>query len=133
MAQFQPSQGGAPMVLIADDEPTVLEVTRRLARSLGWRSLLADNADQAVELMREYSTEIDCVLIDLHMPGVHGLSGVRRLRQIDPRVRIVVMTGDDQNAALDSPGTDWPDAVLVKPFMAGALSTALSNLRAEAA
>jgi len=133
VARLVPDQGGLPRVIIADDEPTVLDVTRRLARSLGWQSLLADSAQQAALLLREYGADVDCVLLDLHMPGAEGLACLRELRDAAPGVRIVVMTGDQESASLAATGETRPDAVLVKPFNSCELDEALSGRRAEAA
>jgi CheY-like chemotaxis protein len=125
------SSPGAPCILIVDDDPAVLEVTRRMVRSLGWQPLLADNAPQAVELFREHSDQIDIVLIDLHMPRMSGLEVMHEIRGIRTDARVIVMTGDDAGGEAIATLTDPPAGVLVKPFLLLDLGCALAR-RSEA-
>jgi CheY-like chemotaxis protein len=107
---------GDPYLLIVDDEPAVLDVTRAMASSLGWQPLLANTAEHALELFREHADAIGHVLVDLHMPGLDGLELAQALRAIRPHVHIAVMTGDEPatGASFGAPGL--VDSVLVKPF-----------------
>ena len=122
----------APRVLIVDDEAAILEVTHRMARSIGWRALLADSSAQAMATFREHADEISCVLLDLHMPGVDGVELSRSLRSIRPGLRIVLMTGDDPSCVPNAAHPDAPDHVLTKPFLLHDLEEALVR-RAQAA
>ncbi len=73
-----------PYVLIADDEPAVLEVLHAMARSLGWQPLLADTGSQALELFRAHAHDIECAIVDLHMPQVDGLTLLHEMRAANP-------------------------------------------------
>lgn len=123
----------APYVLIADDEPAVLEVLRAMARSLGCRPLLADTGSQALELFRQHHASIECALIDLHMPQVSGLELLREFRALDPDARVLIMTGDHVEADQFASDSVVPDGVLAKPFFMTDLQQALLPPQAEAA
>src|SRR5215469_10663710 len=71
-------------VLIADDDLLVRKSLRYLLEQQGYRCAEAGDGREAVELARHYAPE--CVLLDLSMPGLDGLSVARRLRG-DPRTR----------------------------------------------
>jgi len=120
-----PRAAAKRLILIADDDPAVLEVTRRMARSLGWRPLVADSAAQALELFRERAREIECVLVDLHMPVMSGLQMLRAIRALEPGVRFVVMTGDDDAAQGFASEGARDCRLLLKPFLLGDLGEAL--------
>jgi CheY-like chemotaxis protein len=115
---------GEPFILIVDDEPAVLEVTRAMTASLGWRPLLANSAAHAVAVFREHAASIAFVLLDLHVSGVEGGTLVRALRAIRPDIPIELMTGDRAGAEpLLAAGL--ADGLLVKPFVIDDLGAAL--------
>lgn len=120
-------------VLIADDEPAVLEVLRSMARALGWQPLLADTGSQALELFREHYAAIDCAIVDLHMPQISGLELLREFRALDPDARVLIMTGDHVEADEFAAESEAPDGVLTKPFFMTDLKQALFPPQAEAA
>lgn len=130
--QHQPAVP-APYVLIADDEPAVLEVLRSMARALGCRPLLADTGSQALEMFREHHASIDCALVDLHMPQISGLELLREFRAIDPGARVLIMTGDHLEADQFASGAESPDGILAKPFFMTDLQQALLPPQSEAA
>lgn len=115
---------GESFILIVDDEPTVLEVTRSMAASLGWHPLLANTSRHALGLFRDHADTIGHVLLDLHMPGMGGAELAIALREIRPDVRIELMTGDEAGAGtlIDS---GHADGLLVKPFQVTDLMHAL--------
>lgn len=78
------TQGVSVDVLIADDDQLVRQSLRCLLERQGYRCAEAGDGREAVELARHYAPE--CVLLDLSMPGLDGLTVARRLRG-DPRTR----------------------------------------------
>lgn len=105
-----------PYLLIVDDELGVLEVTRSMALALGWRPLLASNAEHALALFREHARSIETALIDLHMPGMDGAELAGSMRAVSPGARLFFMTGDAVRAEALVDGLHLADGVLVKPF-----------------
>lgn len=127
------SRTSLPYLLIADDEPAVLEVLRSMARSLGWHALLANTGTQALALFRDHADDIECALVDLHMPQVSGLELLREIRALNPATRVLVMTGDLLDTdPFEGTGLE-PDGLLSKPFFMSDLHGALFPPHAEAA
>lgn len=67
-----------------------------LSQVLGVTHVLeADNGQAAVEIVRQYAPDV--VILDLDIPRINGLDVIPRLKAIQPNVRILVISGQDQN------------------------------------
>lgn len=84
-------------ILIVDDHPAVRVVLKtHLSQVLGVTHVLeADNGQAAVEIVRQYAPDV--VILDLDIPRINGLDVIPRLKAIQPTVRILVISGQDQN------------------------------------
>ncbi|MCX5828967.1 MAG: response regulator [Deltaproteobacteria bacterium] len=80
-------------ILLVDDEPMNLDVTRELLESLGYRVYLAASGQKALAVFMEKREEIDLVILDMIMPGISGGETFDRLRKIDPGVRVLLSSG----------------------------------------
>ncbi len=78
-------------VLVIDDVPEVLESTRRLIESEGHRVLVAPDGPAGLALVDQEKPHL--VLVDFFMPGMTGEEVVRRIREVDRLVQIVLVTG----------------------------------------
>ena len=82
--------GDAPKVLVAEDHPDHLFITRGLLEACGCAVIEAPNGLAAVaEAARESP---DLILLDLHMPALDGFEAARRIRRRLPRVPLVAYT-----------------------------------------
>ncbi len=99
-------------VLLVDDEH---ELVCALAERLGFRGVRADyavSAVQALELAR--ATAYDIAVLDVKMPGMGGLELHQKLRELQPDLRAVFLTG--HGSELDfAAGAARGEAYLVKP------------------
>jgi CheY-like chemotaxis protein len=105
-------------VLIADDAEGVRSLLKRVFETLipGYRVVVAGDAYEALDQFKDNSFEL--LVTDYHMPGQNGLELARRVRQLSPATRIVLMSGN--GVLKDGPGEDWDiDAYLEKPFTLG--------------
>ena len=90
-------------VLIADDHPLVRDALARTVRELdaNARVLQAGDFDTLLRLACEEGVEAaDLALLDLNMPGMNGLAGLRRLRERLPLLPVVVASGQDDGATI---------------------------------
>jgi two-component system, cell cycle response regulator DivK len=91
------------LILIVDDTPVNLKLTRILLANEGYRVQTAASAEEALELLKSYRP--DLILGDIQLPGMDGLEMTRRIKQ-DPRTRDIAvvaltafaMKGDEQKA-----------------------------------
>jgi two-component system, cell cycle sensor histidine kinase and response regulator CckA len=102
--------GGRATVLVVDDEPAVREITRRLLERSGFDVRVATNGAEALREWERDPAAVDLVLTDLAMPGMDGRTLIGRLRERDPSVRVLCMSG------FAGPDGMRDDAVLEKPF-----------------
>lgn len=119
MAELPPSASShSPTILIADDQPALVTVTRNYLESLGFQVITARDGREAVQLA--CSLKPDLILMDVRMPVVDGLTAIRQIRESsDPAIRdiaIVTLSGmagaADQEKCLAVGAT----AHLNKPF-----------------
>src|ERR1039457_6467223 len=93
----------AEPILIVDDTPVNLKLTRILLVNEGYAVLTASSGEEALELLRSYHPRL--ILADIQLPGMDGLEMTRRIKQ-DERTRgiaVVALTafamkGDEQKA-----------------------------------
>src|SRR4030095_13974969 len=79
-----------PRILIVDDEPDMVENCTRILRRAGHRCLSATDPHRALALLE--SERPDLLLTDLKMPEIDGLALLRRARELDPALPVVVIT-----------------------------------------
>jgi response regulator RpfG family c-di-GMP phosphodiesterase len=83
--------GAQATLLFVDDEPAILSALRRLFRPLGYRILMAESGDAALEILdRE---PVDLVLSDMRMPGMNGAQLQQLVRERRPDVARLLLTG----------------------------------------
>jgi DNA-binding NtrC family response regulator len=77
-------------VLIVDDEEVLQDVLTALLRKEGHTPFSATTGEEGLEILER--EEVDLVLLDLMLPGMHGLQVLRQIRQRDPEQVVVVIT-----------------------------------------
>jgi CheY-like chemotaxis protein len=88
------------VLLLVDDEPSARAVARALAESLGFQVLEAADGLEAVALFELRHAEIEAVLMDLTMPHMDGRQAFLRMREVDPRVPVVLTSGYSEQDVL---------------------------------
>lgn len=78
-------------LLIVDDEEAILKALERALSMLGYEVATANDGTKALNLLG-YS-RFDLMILDLQMPGIHGIEVMRRAREMDRQLLIVVLTG----------------------------------------
>jgi len=114
-------------ILIAEDRPNTADLLRRALESEGHDVLLAYDGDRALKLGLD--TGIDAILLDVMLPGLDGISVLRRLRAARLGTPVIIVSardaGPDIVHGLDAGADDY----LTKPFE---LEVLLARLRAVA-
>ena len=80
-----------PTVLLVDDEAEFVEVLAERLENRGLRVRTADSGEAALRLADEMS--FDAILLDLAMPGLDGIDTLRRLRESNPDLQVILLTG----------------------------------------
>jgi PAS domain S-box-containing protein len=85
--------GSARTVLVIDDEAAVVLLIRSILEQEGHRVLSAGDGRRGLEVLQENLDGIDLVLLDLTMPELDGEATYSRIRDMDPKVPVVLMSG----------------------------------------
>ena len=112
-------------VLLVDDEELVRSGTADMLSDLGHNVVESASGAQALAMLRG-GIEVDLVVTDYLMPGMTGAALIRELRELWPRLPVLLITGF-ANTAADVPG-DVPK--LAKPFRQADLSARINDLLA---
>lgn len=81
------------IVLCVDDEPIVLRACTIAVALAGFRPVISENGAAGLETFMQLKDEICLVLTDIIMPAVSGLDMAESILQIDPRAKILLMSG----------------------------------------
>jgi two-component system, cell cycle sensor histidine kinase and response regulator CckA len=119
---FPQEHGG--LVLIVDDDPIIQKTHQALLESYAYTTLIAQDGIEAISLYRQRAKDIRSVLMDVMMPNMDGISAIRTLKTINPKVHIVAMSGlsSHREAVL----TAGANVFLSKPFTAEELLQSVS-------
>ncbi len=105
-------------ILVIDDVLGVRESIRIAVHAAGYETVTAENGQQALELLA--SGSFDVVVTDIWMPGVDGISLIKRLRNEQPHLRVFAMTGGGPRMTIETAASlaeVWgAEEVFVKPF-----------------
>jgi CheY-like chemotaxis protein len=124
-AESDATQGNGT-ILVVDDEEAVRSVATAFLNELGYRVLTASDGAEALETYRSERERIDLVIIDMVMPRLGGRECFRALREINPRLRAVLSTGYDFNAAVQEILDEGMSGFIQKPYQMRQLSEVIS-------
>jgi len=85
--------GKGETLLVIEDDPAVRAVVNLVLSGFGFRVVTADNGEEGLRIYRNSGGAISAVVTDIMMPGVQGAEVIRELRQMNPAVKIVAMSG----------------------------------------
>jgi CheY-like chemotaxis protein len=121
--------GGGETILLVEDEPAMLEVTRRILTDNGYDVLAAGGGPEAVRIASEYEGEIQVLLTDVVMPEMLGKDVAERVSGLRPGIRVLFMSG------YAHPMGDLGGAreIIDKPFTEAALLTRVRAVLASPA
>jgi CheY-like chemotaxis protein len=115
------------MILLVDDEPSILKITKRALEGYGYRVLTAENGNQAITLYRQHAGEIAVVVTDMMMPLMDGPATIHALRSMNAGVKVIASSGlstTDSTHRAQEMGVPF----LAKPYKAEVLLKALKSL-----
>jgi len=116
-------QQGLMKVLLVDDSPYFLRAATRFLSELDAVAALATAASGADAVQAVIRDRPDLVLIDINMPGMSGLAAVRRIKAIEPDLRVVVVSLNESSDFRAAAGAAGADGYIAKrDFAAGVIA-----------
>ncbi len=123
-----PGPGKGRTILVVDDEESILEFVQTILEAEGYRVCTALSGEEALETMNREKMGIDCIILDLNMPGIGGKRCLEEIRKRDRRLPVVIASGCP--AAPGLPKTKMaPSTVhLPKPYRADELLAVIRQM-----
>ena len=103
LREGQAPHGSGETLLLVEDDAVLLDALDMLLDHLDYRVLTATNGHEALELYERHRDEIALVLTDVTMPAMGGMELFQLLRQQDPEVRVIALSG----YSLSGQSRDW--------------------------
>ncbi len=119
----------AARLLIIDDEPII---GKRLKQAFGKLGLEAASFTSPLDALRAMAEQpFDLVITDLKMEGLDGLETLRRVRALNRRAKVIIITGYPDPETAQAASREGAFAFLVKPFRLEELKAEVSRALAE--
>lgn len=103
-------------ILLIDDEEGVLLLHKDTLELLGYQVVTFCNSLQALEYFKENGELFDLVLTDQTMPAMSGLELSEKILQINPNMKIILMSGQDKVVTRDTALMKGINEFIIKPF-----------------
>jgi len=103
-------------ILLADDEPILLIVSKMMLERLGFTVHTTTNGQDAVDKFRRQDVDYRAVVLDILMPGMDGIEAMTEIRKIDSTVPVLLISGYSQNdLPFQNSSENMPDGFMEKP------------------
>ncbi|HWA86954.1 MAG TPA: response regulator [Opitutus sp.] len=103
-------------ILIVDDEAIVRKSAQKILGRQGYVTVLVDNGQQALDMLRAEAGAFDLVLLDLTMPELSGAETLREMRQAGYNLPVILTSGYSSASLPDEARSDGAVEFLAKPF-----------------
>ena len=116
------------MVLVVDDEPSVLTITNRTLQRFGYKTVTASDGADAVAIYAQRKGEIAIVVADMMMPVMDGAAMIKALTYMNPSVKILKVSGLTNGVGREEIARGRAGRFLAKPFTAETLLKTLRDI-----
>lgn len=112
---------GNETILLAETEPSVQKVAKRILQEAGYRVMIASDGEEALKMFQEHASTIQLSLLDAVMPRLTGHQVCRRMQEICPSTRAILCAGNDPETSHPDSLEDLELPVIQKPYSKSAL------------
>ena len=126
-------EGSGQLVLVADDEPLIREITKDSLERHGYKIVVANDGIEALSLYLQHKDEVKLVVLDMIMPYMDGASTIRALEKLNPDVKFVAVSGSSEKFKAAEAASRKPIRFLSKPYTTDKLLRTLDEVLHEAA
>ncbi len=123
---------GSETILLVEDEPAILKMTKTMLERQGYTVLGANGPGQALGLAREHSGQIHLLMTDVIMPDMNGRELCQHLLSIHPNLKRLFMSGYTADVIAHHGVLDSDVYYIQKPFSMGALAAKLREVLDQA-
>jgi len=112
---LESAEGQGELILLADDEQGVREVMSEVLESFGYSILAAEDGLKAIELFQAQQDKVAIALLDMLMPHLGGMQLASKIREINPDLPVIFLTGYDQTHLLNGAKAIDNSDIFTKP------------------
>ncbi|MBV9497476.1 MAG: PAS domain S-box protein [Acidobacteria bacterium] len=122
------ARGNGELILVVDDEATILSVTKQTLEAFGYEVVTAEDGAEAAALFSEMQAQIALVVTDMMMPVVDGAALIAAFRQVSHDLPIIATSGSGDDDWLLRATSAGARDFLAKPYPADALLRMVAKL-----
>jgi two-component system, cell cycle sensor histidine kinase and response regulator CckA len=122
------SANSSETILVVDDEDYIRHITVSMLERSGYSTMVAVDGEDAVRVFKENSESIDAILLDLSMPRMSGFEVFEIVREINPFINIVIVSGFSEQESSNVFSGQNRVSFLQKPFRLNSLLMKLSEI-----
>ena len=117
----------SPLILVVEDSPTNQKITCKILSKLGYRSVVAEDGQQALDTLQQQRQDISLILMDCRMPVMDGLQATQAIRAQGDKIAIVALTANNTKEDRDACIEVGMDDFLSKPINKKELEAVLQS------
>jgi two-component system cell cycle sensor histidine kinase/response regulator CckA len=122
---------GTGTILLVEDEDAVRAIARRVLQTRGYTVVEASNGEEGIRQYLQLGGQVSLVITDVVMPVIGGRVLAERLLALNPRLKVLFMSGYSDDADVRDGHLGSEMHFLQKPFTPGDLATKVSDLLRE--
>lgn len=123
-------QGQGESILLVDDETITIQLVQEMLENLNYRVVSTHNPLKALELFKTATKPFDLLLTDQTMPAMTGIELAERLLELQPKLKVVLMTGYSELATPERLNNTGIHRFILKPYTKQELGGLLKELLA---
>jgi two-component system cell cycle sensor histidine kinase/response regulator CckA len=127
----QPAARGHETILLVEDEPMILDITKTMLERQGYTVMAAATPGEAIRLAREHAGEIHLLMTDVVMPEMNGRDLAKNLLSLYPNLKRLFMSGYTADVIAHHGVLDEGVQFIQKPFSVQALAAKVRDVLDE--
>jgi CheY-like chemotaxis protein len=101
-------------ILVVDDDFAIRETLKGVLEDRGYKVTVAEDGHAAIEMAKK--THFDIMFIDVVMPGIDGLQTLEEIKKVDPKTKVIIMTGHDIENLIEKAISRGASTCIPKPI-----------------
>ena len=110
------NQSEQKYILVIDDEEMLRDVLKEVLEMVGFSALFASSGKEGIQLFEENREHVQLILLDILMPEMSGLETHKAIKEIDPDMKFIFMSGFPDKDALSLQELAGDYVFVKKPF-----------------
>ncbi|MDP2807001.1 MAG: response regulator, partial [bacterium] len=119
--QSLPGAAGTGSIMIVDDEDMIRTIAAQILKTAGYHVHACADGQEAVELYSRQHQNIDLVIMDMVMPRLDGREAFAKMREINPKVRVLLSSGFSEEGDAQAILQDGALGFIQKPYRSAEL------------